>query len=185
LIDCGVVTRRWFSRVGLTIVVGILMVGCADQKGSSAFEEAFNDDTKTWKEIETQLPAKPNDADLVDFAVSGATGYHFGIDRKSLTIGSDGVFRYTLVATSPSGVRNVSYEGIHCQVAQKKTYAIGRADGTWVRARNSAWTQIEDVYLNRQHAALMKEYFCPESYPARSVDEIIARLKVRFVPQNL
>jgi hypothetical protein len=167
------------------IAIVTLVAACAEPRPPSAFEEAFNDDTKTWKEIETQLPPKPLDSDLVDFAVSGATGYHFGIDRKSLTIGPDGVFRYTLVAVSAQGVRNVSYEGIRCEVAQKKTYAIGRADGTWVRARNSAWTQIEDVYLNRQHAALMKEYFCPDSYPARSVDEIIARLKVHVPPQNL
>lgn len=162
------------------IGIAMLVVACAEPKPPNAFEEAFNDETKTWHEIETQLPPQPVTADLIDFKVSGATEYRFAIDRKALTIGTDGVFRYTLIATSPSGVRNVTYEGIRCDVAQRKIYAIGRPDGSWVRARNAAWIRIEEVGNNRQHAALMKEYFCPDSYASRSVDEIIGRLKVHL-----
>jgi hypothetical protein len=161
------------------VLVALLLSSCADPKPPSTFEEAFDDDTKPWIEVETQLPPKPVDADLVGFAVSGATSYRFGIDPKSLTIGTDDVFRYTLVAISPQGARNVSYEGIRCQTDQRKIYAIGRPDGTWVRSRNAAWTKIEEVGNNRQHAALEKEYFCPESYAARSPKEIIDRMKIR------
>ena len=99
-------------------------------------------------------------------------------DDAVLSIGTDGVFRYTLVATSSQGARNVSYEGIRCESAQKKIYATGRPDGTWVRSRNAAWTPIEEVGINRQHAALMKEYFCVDGYPSRRVSDVLARLRV-------
>ena len=152
-----------------------LLAACAQPKPPNAFETAF-DEQQPWVEIEAQLPPAPVATDMVPFDVSGATSYRFAIDSRSLSIGSDGVFRYTLVATSPSGVRNVTYEGIKCDTNQKKTYAIGRSDGTWVRARNAAWTSIEDVAGNRQHAALEKEYFCPESYAARNTKDVFYRM---------
>jgi hypothetical protein len=161
------------------LVVAALLAACAEPKPPNAFEEAFNDDTKPWVEVEAQLPPKPADADLIGFAVSGATSYRFGIDSKSLSIGTDGVYRYTLVAISAQGARNVTYEGIRCATDERKIYAIGRPDGNWARARNAAWTKIEEVGNNRQHAALEKEYFCPESYGARNTKEIIDRMKIR------
>ena len=171
--------RPRFAISATGLLVAALVCACAEQKPPSSFEEAFNDDERPWVEVETQLPSKPDDADLVEFAVSGATSYRFAVDTKSLTIGTDDVYRYTLVAVSAQGARNVSYEGIRCATHQRKIYAIGRQDGTWTRARNAAWTRIEEVGNNRQHAALEKEYFCPESYGARSTKEIIARMKVR------
>ena len=161
-------------------VVTIAVAGCAEPKPPSVFEQAFDDETLPWVEVQTQLPAKPEDADLVGFLVSGATSYRFAIDARSLSIGTDGVFRYTLVAISAQGVRNVSYEGIRCGADQRKIYATGRTDGTWIRARNATWTRIEEVGNNRQHAALEKEYFCPEAYAARSTKEIIDRMRVRL-----
>ncbi len=172
------------SRIATTCLVVVGITACADIKPPNAFEQAFDDDTVPWQEIQTQLPAAPKSPDLVGFAVSGGTQYRFAIDATSLAIGSDGVFRYVLVATSPQGVRNVSYEGIRCQTRERKTYAIGRSDGTWVRARNATWAPVEEVDANRQHAALMKEYFCPDAYPARDVAEVIGRMRLRTEPTN-
>jgi hypothetical protein len=177
-------SRRWLVR-GSWIAAALLVVACSTPKPPSQFESDFDDETKTWTEIQTELPAAPQDADLVKFLVGGASQYRFALDQKALSIGSDGVFRYTLVATSPQGARNVSYEGIRCETAEKKIYATGRTDGTWARSRTAAWSRIEEVGANRQHAALMKEYFCPDSYPARKTSDIVARLKVylpAFIP---
>ena len=171
------------SRFAALALVAAL-AACADVRPPNAFEQAFDDETVPWQELQTQLPPAPRDANLVPFAVSGGTQYRFAIDATSLAIGSDGVFRYTLVATSSQGARNVSYEGIRCQASERKTYAIGRSDGTWVRARNAAWTGVQDVDINRQHAALINEYFCPDAYPARNVAEVLARMRVRSQPTN-
>lgn len=172
------------SRIAATCMVVVALGACADIKPPNAFEQAFEDESVTWQEIQTQLPAAPQDSSLVAFAVSGGTQYRFAIDSTSLAIGTDGVFRYVLVATSPQGVRNVSYEGIRCQTRERKTYAIGRSDGTWVRARNAAWAPVEEANANRQQAALMKEYFCPDAYPARNVAEVIGRMRTRINPNT-
>ena len=162
------------------------MVGaCATPKPPSAFEQAFDDETKPWQEVQAQLPPAPTTDHLVDFGVSGATTFRFALDTYTLSIGNDGVFRYTLVATSPQGARNVTYEGIRCETDERKIYATGRADGTWVRARNAAWTKIADVGNNRQHAALEKEYFCPDGYQARDVRQVIARLRPNLAPSEV
>ena len=168
----GVSVRR------LVVLAVVALAGCGAQKPPSAFEQDFDDETKPWVEIQTQLPPAPRDGDLATFGVSGATQFRFGIDRTTLAIGTDGVIRYVLVATSPQGARNVSYEGIRCESEEKKIYATGRSDGTWIRARNAAWTRIEEIGLNRQHAALMKEYFCPNGIPTGGVPEILGRLRV-------
>ena len=158
----------------------LALAGCTTPKPPSAFEQDFDDDTKTWKEVETQLPSIPKEADLMPFPVSGASAYHFSVDRKALSIGSDGVFRYTLVAVSASGVRNVSYEGIRCETSERKTYAIARDDGTWTRARNAAWTPVLEVGNNRQQAALMKEYFCPDGSAQQKLPDVVRRLEKRL-----
>ncbi len=175
------------KRRGLVFAVSLaacVLAACATPKPPSTFEADFDDDTKAWKEVETQLPPMPQSADLLPFSVSGASSYHFSVDRKALAIGTDGVFRYTLVAVSEQGVRNVSYEGIRCETAERKTYAIGRDDGTWSRARNAAWTRIQEVGNNRQQAALMKEYFCPDGSAQQKLPDVVKRLQ-RTLPNTI
>jgi hypothetical protein len=176
------------SALAAAAVVVASLFGCASEKPDSPFETAFNDDTKTWKEIETELPAPPAAADLLEFKVSGATTYRFYLDPKALSIGSDGVYRFTLVAVSASGARNVSYEGVRCATVeaggQKRLYAFGRPDGTWSRARSSAWTPIQEVGNNRQEAALTKEIFCPGDMSSTKTEQILRRLKPGLEPSE-
>ena len=173
---CGSAVRftsaAWFAAA--------LLVGCGSLKPPSTFEQEFEERAKSWEEMQTRLPAAtPKDADLLPFAVSGATTYTFLIDRTSLSKGTDDVFRYTVVARSPQGARNVTFEGIRCETREKKLYATGRDDGTWSRARNSAWQPIEEVGNNRLQAALMKEYFCPDGTSGTTIPAIIERMKAR------
>lgn len=165
-------------------MLAIALAACTPLAPPSTFEQDFDDREKDWKEVEAQLPPAPREDNLVTFGVSGGAQFHFAVDAYSLSIGTDGVFRYVLVATSTGGARNVSFEGIRCETGEKKVYAIGRVDGTWVRSRSAAWTKIEEVGNNRQHAALMKEYFCPDSYPARSVAEVLGRMRV-YLPSTV
>lgn len=154
-----------------------MLAACAAPKPPSQFEQDFDDDTKAWTEVLSALPPAPRAADLIPFNVSGASQYRFAIDGYTLSIGTDGVYRFVLVATSPQGSRNVTYEGIRCETGEKKIYATGQPDGRWVKSRSAAWTPIEEVGNNRQEAALMKEYFCIDSYPTRSLQEILVRLR--------
>jgi hypothetical protein len=113
-----------------------------------------------FKELELKLPPYPAQDDLLAFDAGTATAHRFYIDSKSLSIGADGVVRYTLVVKTAGGATNVTYEGIRCDLRQVKIYALGRPDRTWVPARHSQWTRIATTQVNVQHGVLFRDYFC-------------------------
>ncbi|MBP6808482.1 MAG: hypothetical protein KAX51_11025, partial [Chromatiaceae bacterium] len=61
-------------------------------------------DPKPWEEGKADLPLWPKDSDLVEFELDTASPsrFRYFIDGQHLTIGSDDVVRYTLVAESPT-----------------------------------------------------------------------------------
>lgn len=139
----------------------------------------FGDDEEQsqFNEVAIKLPPFPKPENLVRFEASAANTNEFFIDATSITIGSDGVVRYTMVVRSPSGAQNVSYEGIRCETTEQKAYAFGRRDGTWSNASAPAWKKIEYKQLQRQHGVLYSHYFCPDGAPIRSAEAAIQRMK--------
>ncbi len=145
----------------------------------SQLDEDFDDKNKSWKEVAIQLPAAPKPENLLPFYVSATATQSFAIDAESLTVGSDGVIRYTLVATSGAGARNISYEGIRCESHEKKLYAFGQSDGSWSRSRRDQWERIYNNAANRQHAALVKDYFCTELTIAGDAKSMVYRIRYK------
>jgi hypothetical protein len=143
----------------------------------SSFEEDFDDYEKPWQEVAVQLPPVPQAKNLLPFYVSPTATQSFAIDAKSITVGADNVVRYTLVATSSSGAKNISYEGIRCQLLQKKLYAFGHADGSWSRSRRDQWEPISGNAANRQHAALAGDYFCEGRTVAGNPAQMVNRIR--------
>src|SRR5450830_1616368 len=94
------------------------------------YEDAQPDSGK-WQEAAVQLPASPQDADLMPFYVGPTATQQFFVDAKSISITGDNVVRYTLISKSASGAVNVSYEGTRCETAQFKQFAYGGKDGVW------------------------------------------------------
>lgn len=139
--------------------------------GAPAWAGPGDDDDKQWLEGEVTLPAYPQDADLLEFYVSAATANRFFVDGKSLSIGSDGVVRFSLVVLTSGGATNVSYEGLRCESREVKLYATGRADRTWSASQLAVWKRIENKSVNRHHAALSRDYFCPRGPRILSADE--------------
>ncbi|MDR0736661.1 MAG: CNP1-like family protein [Zoogloeaceae bacterium] len=126
-----------------------------------------------WKENQVELPGYPEPQDFYSFYVSAATRNRFFIDVKNIGIGSDGVVRYTLMIVTPSGIKNVSHEGMRCQSREKRTYAVGRVhENTWVSARGSQWTRIRNETANRYHAALFMDFFCPNGLIAADAQSV-------------
>jgi hypothetical protein len=128
-------------------------------------------DTKRWQEKAVALPAAPLPENLLPFYVSAATDNEFFVDGVSLTVGSDGVVRYTLVIQAAGGAKNISFEGLRCETKERRVYAIGRLDGTWSKSRNEGWQRVRDVPANRHHAALFYDYFCPGGAIVADADE--------------
>jgi hypothetical protein len=121
-------------------------------------------------------PAFPRRESLIGVDVPLASGFSFFVDSKSVSLGSDRVVRYALVARSPSGVDNVSYEGISCGAGEFAVYAIGLADGKW-RTVAPQWKPIERKGAQRWHGALYDDYFCPGGTTIGDAAEGVAALK--------
>jgi len=136
----------------------------------------FDEARKPWKEIEARIPSYPRTGDLVPFEAGAASPHRFYVDARSLSVGEDGVVRYTLVIKAAGGATNVTYEGIRCELRQQKYYAVGRADGNWARARNPQWRRIEHHDVNRHHNVLYSDFLCSGKRPVTSVREALQLL---------
>jgi len=166
------------ARITKRLAIFVLLANAvAAVHGQSNFEEDFDDHDKSWKEIALQLPAAPRAENLLPFYVSPTATQTFALDAKSLTVGADDVVRYTLVTTSASGAKNISYEGIRCQLRHKKLYAFGHPDGSWSRSRRDQWEPISNNAANRQHAALAADYFCQDGMVAGKAAKIIESIR--------
>ncbi|MBI3284080.1 MAG: CNP1-like family protein [Burkholderiales bacterium] len=130
---------------------------------------------KEWQEVALQLPEAPEPGHLLPFYDSGSQA--FALDSKSLSVAADGTVRYTLVATSRSGVKNVSYEALRCQSYERKLYAFGRSDGGWSRSRRALWEPISARDANRQHSVLYSDYFCEGKTVAGKTELILSRMR--------
>jgi hypothetical protein len=136
-----------------------------------------DEDAEPWKEAEVAYPAPPQSSDLLRFYVSATTPNAFLLDTRTLSVGQDGVVRYVLVVRSPRGAENVTFEGIRCASGERRLYAIGQRDGTWVASRNKAWERISFNTYNRPQAALAQDYFCDGTTSVADLDEIRRRLE--------
>lgn len=124
---------------------------------SDPFDSEF--DEKPWSEIEVQLPAFPSEENLIPFQVGAVRDRQFFVDGASISIGSDEVIRFSVVVVSPSGARNISYEGMRCVTGERRLYAFGRSDRTWSKARSNNWIKIKGSG-NQYPVALFVDYFC-------------------------
>lgn len=140
------------------------------------------DEEKPWVEIEAQLPPYPKDENLLPLFVSAATDNHFFVDSASISVGTDGVVRYTLIIKSPAGAANVSFEGIRCNSHERRLYAFGRKEGSWSRARSANWEPIRYQDRNRQHHVLHDDFFCPGGIIVKDPQEAVDLLKRGFRP---
>jgi len=167
--------RQLVVRVFTSVLLLVLATGIAAAQPISDWERAQQE--KNWKEGKVVLPPYPKPGNLISFAVSATTDFKFFIDSASLSVGDDGVVRYTVVARSASGVDNVSYEGIHCRDGTYKVYAFGQSNGTWRRNPLAQWRPVEagSVMLWRQ--VLRNNYFCPQNLRIRDATEGLAALK--------
>jgi hypothetical protein len=147
--------------------------------GKSNYEE--EQDKLNWKEAEFAPPAYPKETDLIEFQVSSGATFRFYIDAASLSVGSDGVVRYTLVARSPSGVSNISFEGIRCITKSVRVYAQG-AGGRW-SPRQGEWRDIEARTIQRWHNVLYFEYLCPRNRPIQTAAEGVDALRRGMHPE--
>lgn len=136
----------------------------------------FDQEKKAWSELQAQIPPYPKLEHLIEFEAGGASPHRFYIDPESISVGGDGVVRYTLMIRTAGGATNVTFEGVRCGTREQKYYATGRKDGSWSRARNPAWKRIEYKEINRHHGVLYADFLCNGKLQI-SAKEVLARFK--------
>lgn len=142
-------------RVLRSLWLPVLLVLFLGSK-ASAFEL---EDEEKWIEGPVVFPELPKDADLLPIDIGTLSRNQFFVDAKSVSFSGDGVLRYSLIAQSPSGVRNISYEGMRCSTGERRSYAFAGNDG-WSPSRRQGWLRIANNSLNRQYAVLFFSFFC-------------------------
>jgi hypothetical protein len=146
----------WFFAVALPVL-------SVSALAADGFDDEFEE--KPWAEIEVQLPAFPEKENLIPFRVGVVVDTKYLVDGSSLSVGTDSVVRYTLLVVSPSGAQNISYEGMRCATGERRSYAFGRSDRTWSKARSNQWVRVQGG-SNNPHVSLLTSYFCAVGAPS-------------------
>jgi hypothetical protein len=166
--------RAWLALCLILPLAAWAQAGAAE--GNSA-------DASRRLEEQVQLPEYPKPENYLPLEVSETTSFHFFVDAKSISVGKDGVVRYSLIAKSPEGALNISYEGIRCSERQFRVYASGRPDNTWFESRASRWQPIPAETRNAQRSVLYRNFFCPPGGIIHTPEEGVQALRRGGHPQ--
>jgi hypothetical protein len=167
---------RAAARGLLGAVLGASLIGAQAQVSIKFGEDQSEEEARPQQDAGgLKLPAYPKEDDLLGFFVSAANDFKFFVDGKSITVDGS-IIRFTVVARSPEGVSNVSYEAIRCSSNEYRIYAVGHADKTWAK-RTTPWREIRRKSVQRWRDALRSDYFCPAGLPILSVEEGIDALQ--------
>lgn len=167
------VLLRKISIYSIGTVIAVSLMACAGDPLQSGLDPFA---PMVFKEGTTKMPlTPPNKSTTIPFYVSQATIFKFAIDTDSILIGADGVTRYIVVITSPSGGEQTQYEGIRCDSYQWRLY--GTLDnGKWNENPLSTWNAIKEKTPNRYQAALASGAFCNINTQEKNITTILKSL---------
>lgn len=149
------------------------IAGAAGAQVQSEWERA---NEERLKQSEEQVVAPPplERSRLVELQLEADSEFRYFVDAASLSVGADRIVRYAMIARSPSGVENVSFEGLRCP-GEYRIYAVGGSGGSW-SGRASGWRAVPRDERIGQHA-LAKRYFCPARVAIRTAEEGVKALR--------
>jgi hypothetical protein len=144
-------------------------------------------EAEEWREGRVDLPPWPKDEDLVELRPDlPESRFRFFLDGRNLSRDAkDAVVRYTLVAESASGARNVSFEGIRCTLkGAYRVYAYGTG-GRFSPIGPSDWQPIPESGAEAFRHDLARHRFCvPRETRPRTLTEIRRALKDQGTSQQ-
>ncbi|HEX7889723.1 MAG TPA: CNP1-like family protein [Ramlibacter sp.] len=146
-------------------------------------------DHPDWKELEAPPPPPLRTTGLIPLEITGSS-LRFGVDPASISVGSDSIVRYVVVATSSTGTTNAIYEGLRCGSGEVKVYARHNPDSGWVPAKDSPWQVLQSTANYRYSLYVARNGACfgpaPNGPPAqiardlrRPPDEKFDRARIR------
>ena len=164
----------------LSLLVALPCSGFAEmprEDGPVGFGAKSYPGEKEWQEQGGELPPWPELNRLIELDIdTGARGYRLYIDPQSLAVGEDHVARFTSVMISPTGVWNVSYEGLHCGKQEHRRFAYG-ANEIWHELPNSSWSRLTKDGVNRYRWILYHHYMCNPTESRKDAADILRRLR--------
>ena len=148
------------SKTGLRILIVLACLALTACGGDPMVSGLDPFAPSIFKEGTTTMPLNPPNPDkLQSFYVSQETVFKFSIDTSAILIGADGVTRYIVVMTNPSGQQQAQYEGIRCDSYQWRLYGTFES-GAWRPNPLSEWKEIKLHTPNRYQAALAQGALC-------------------------
>lgn len=143
--------------------------------GSAGAENAAD-----WKEGPVpNAPAFSQDQ-WVTFVVSANSELTHGIDPKTVSLGTDGVIRYVMIASNRSGALNAVYEGLHCDRAEVRTYARWTPGnpGQWRVLDDAQWKSLFNNFATRAAFQLARSGFCAGATPNGTPVDMVKALRL-------
>jgi hypothetical protein len=170
--------RFQLQRTAQALACGLLLslaAGRASAQDANGLLEPSKPQATT---APVEFPKAPQDATLQKVPVTGGSTLNFFVDLSSISRAGNALVRYTLVARSPQGPSNISYEGLDCKQDSWHIYGIWSASTQrWIPNTSTDWRLVNAGGFTRIHAVLDSDYLCREQLAAGSVADIVARLK--------
>lgn len=161
--------------IHFVILSGLALIAQADEY--DIYREDKEVIEKKWTEETVTIPPFPQEKNLIELALPHSRVKYF-IDKQSIQVGKqDQVARYTVIIQSPSGSRNIFFEGIRCDVKLYRTYAFAVNVNSFQPMNNSKWKLITGNGVYRYRLSLFDYVVCHESTVRYKPREIIQTLK--------
>jgi hypothetical protein len=166
-------TLRKISACTISISIGGSLIACTGDPLQSGLDPFA---PMVFKEGTTTMPLNPpNKSTLQPFYVTQTTIFKFAVDTNSILIGADGITRYIVVITNPSGGQQSQYEGIRCDSFQWRLYGTYESTG-WKENPLGSWKAIQRDIPNRYQASLAQGAFCNFNSQEKNINTILSSL---------
>jgi len=129
-----------------------------------------------WREAEAPPPPALKLDGLIPLDIPGST-LRFGVAPASVAIGSDGIVRYVVVASSTTGTVNAMYEGIRCGTGEFKVYARHNPDSGWTPTKDVAWRSLHAQPMSRHSLLIARTGACVGHGANHSAARIVRDLR--------
>ena len=126
-----------------------------------------------WREAEAPPPPAVRLDGLIPIEMPRSE-LRFGVDPASISVGTDGVVRYVVVASSASGAVNAIYEAIRCGTAELRVHARYSPAGGWTIAKDPLWRSLHD---SRHSLVIARNGACDGHVANRSASQIARDLR--------
>lgn len=148
----------------------VLALACASAGGQTLL------DNPDWREAEAPPPPALKVEGLIPLEIPGS-GLRYGVDPASVSVASDRVVRYVVVASSATGAVNAMYEGIRCGTGEFKVYARHSPGSGWTAVKDSPWRSLHEQPASRHSLLIARTGACIGHGTNRTAADVVKDLR--------